>query len=78
MSSEIRKGTIAICSLGCIGLITKDEPQEVKYSDGNKGVAYVGIHLTDKVSPIGSPWSSRSPKVLVYDINELAKITIDE
>lgn len=28
------------------------------------GIAYVGIHLTDKIAPIGSPWSSRTPKVI--------------
>jgi len=57
------KGDLALCSLGALGLITADEPQEVSYSDGNKDLAYVGIHLTDKIAPIGSPWSSRSPRI---------------
>lgn len=61
-----RKGAIAICSLGSIGLITSDEPQEVTYADGNKAVAWTGIHLTDKIAPIGSPWSSREPRVWFY------------
>jgi hypothetical protein len=62
--SNIRKGSLAICSLGCLGLITEDSPREVVYKDGNKGVAWVGIHLTDKIAPIGSPWSSRNPKIV--------------
>ena len=33
-----KKGDIAICGIGCIGLITEDAPREVTYSDGNKGI----------------------------------------
>ena len=58
------KGAIALCGAGTIGLITEDEPREITYSDGNKSVAYVGIQLTDAIAPIGSPWSSRDPKIL--------------
>jgi hypothetical protein len=58
------KGDIAFCSLGCLGLITEDEPQRVFYADGNDGMAYVGIHITDKVAPIGARWSSRNPIVV--------------
>jgi hypothetical protein len=73
------KGKLAFCSLGTLGLITKDEPQHVVYktcdacSKGiagpdfcqcETGEAYVGIHLTDKIAPIGSPWSSRHPRVV--------------
>jgi len=45
MSKVCKKGSIAYCGYGCIGLIMEDEPQEVTYSDGTKGVAYVGIHI---------------------------------
>lgn len=62
---EIKKGTIAICGSGCLGLITEDEPRVVTYENGNKGIAYVGIHLTDNVAPIGSPWSSKDPKPII-------------
>lgn len=62
--NEKMKNVIARCSLGSLGLITEDEPKEIVYPDGNKGFAYVGIHLTDKVAPIGSPWSSRTPLAL--------------
>jgi hypothetical protein len=60
--TTIKKGTLALCSRGALGLITHDEPQRVTYPDGSKGFAYIGIHLTDKISPIGSPWSSRTPR----------------
>jgi hypothetical protein len=63
---QARCGTIAICSRGCIGLITNDVPQEIVYSDGTKDMAWIGIHLTDKVGVIGAPWSSRMPKVIGY------------
>lgn len=62
--STIAKGTLAICGIGCLGLITEGEPKEITYPDGNTGVAYVGIHLTDKVCKIGDPWSSKRPKVV--------------
>jgi hypothetical protein len=49
------RGVIAVCSLGHVGLITKDTKQEITYPDGNTGHAYVGLHLD------GTPWSSRAP-----------------
>lgn len=63
-NSKITKGTIALCGIGTIGLITEDQPKEINYPDGNTGLAYVGIHLTDKVTEIGAPWSSRKPIIL--------------
>ena len=60
------RGSLALCSLGSLGLITKREPQLIEYKDGNKGIAFVGIHLTDKISKIGEPWSSRKPKVITH------------
>lgn len=77
-----KKGTLAFCSKGCLGLITQDNPIEVIYGGACagcanaqlgdltinctcvRGLAYVGIHLTDKIAPIGSPWSSRIPHVV--------------
>ena len=76
---EPRRGAIAICSAGKTGLITCDEPQEVKYNDGNKGVAWIGIQLTNGTIAgrggddgktfevkVGEPWSSRTPNVIGY------------
>lgn len=74
-----RKGAIAICGKGSIGIITEDEPKEVIYPDGNKAMAWVGFHLTDKIAPIGSPWSSRNPKVwfyISYDKDGTAEVII--
>lgn len=56
-----KKGMIAKCSNGKLGLITSDEPKPVTYSDGNTAYAYVGIHLT---GDIGSEWSSRNPIIV--------------
>jgi hypothetical protein len=70
------KGSLALCRLGSLGLITKSVPQMVEYGDGNKGVAYVGIHLTDKISEIGKPWSSRHPKVITHIDNVVEFISM--
>ncbi len=64
-------GAIALCGLGTYGLITVDEPQEVVYADGNKSAAYIGVHLTDKIAPIGSRWSSRHPVIIAETIGGL-------
>ena len=58
--SDIRRGTVAICSRGHLGLITSNAPREVTYPNGSKGTAWVGIHLGD--DDMGQPWSSRTPK----------------
>ncbi len=57
----LRRGAIAYCSRGMLGLITCDCPQPVDYGNGQNGVAWVGIHLTGQ---IGAPWSSREPEVV--------------
>ena len=61
------KGYVALCSRSQPGLILFDEPCEVTYPDGNKGTAYIGIHLSPEL--FGKPWSSRNPKLLyrAYD-----------
>jgi len=59
------KGAIARCSLGTLGLITSDGPVPVTYKDGNSGIAWVGIHLTDAIAPLGSSWSSRNPRIVM-------------
>lgn len=73
--SDIGPGTLAFCSKGSLGLITGNEPKKITYkrcenccnNDGDEcacetGLAWTGIHLTDKIAPVGSPWSSRSPR----------------
>ncbi len=58
------KGSFAFCGLDSLGLIVSDELVDTTYLDGNKGRAWIGIHLTDKIAHIGDPWSSRSPRVV--------------
>jgi hypothetical protein len=64
MDKKPQKGAIAICSRGILGLITSDKPEEVKYSDGNTGLAWTGIQIGENT--FGQKWSSRNPKVLNY------------
>lgn len=67
MNEKPRRGSIALCSRGMLGLITHDAPQEVTYGDGTKAVAYIGVHLRDTgpiSSLLGSRWSSREPRVI--------------
>ncbi len=73
---KLKKGTIALCSLGCFGLITEDSPRPVVYKDGNSAIAYVGVHLTDKIAPVGSPWRSRTP-VVVGDMEPLLVLMLE-
>lgn len=63
-NSKPRKGSIAFCGIGSLGLTTHDEPKEIEYPDGNKTISYIGIHLTDMFSNIGDKWSSRNPRVV--------------
>jgi hypothetical protein len=65
-----RKNAIAICGRGALGLITSTTtvPLEWKDPQGNSYVRdhWTGIHLTNKIKPIGSPWCSTSPTVIGY------------
>jgi hypothetical protein len=80
MAMTPRRGAFAFCGKGTLGLITSDTPIGVVYSDGKTGTAYVGIHLTDKIAPIGSPWSSRDPEVVGYtdEIADTLKEMLDD
>lgn len=59
------KGCVGLCSKGSLGLITSETRQEVTYGDGTEGTAWVGVHLTSKLCAVGSPWSSRSPEIVM-------------
>lgn len=58
---NIEIGDVCLCSRGNLGLVTEDGKKEVTYRDGNKAIAYCGIHLLEDkencVKP-GDPWSS--------------------
>lgn len=81
-----RRGAVARCSLGRLGVITSDSMVEVTYGDGKKGFSWVGIQLTDGEvngvgghegriikQKVGDVWMSRTPNVICYvdDIVEL-------
>ncbi len=60
-----KQGDIAYCGHGKLGLITCDQPTQVRYSNGDIGFAWTGIHLTTSgTTEIGCPWSSRNPSVI--------------
>jgi hypothetical protein len=55
--AKIKAGDVCRCSIGKLGMVTREGRQRVAYEDGNDGEAYVGICLTD-----GKPWCSRNPE----------------
>lgn len=75
-----RRGAIATCSIGSLGLILSEAPEDITYPDGNKGKAWTGIYLADRTVrwhfgpkqgqdefvTAGSPWSSSKPNVICY------------
>ena len=61
--NEPKRGDIAYCGKGFLGLITSDTKKEVTYFDGSKAMAWTGIHLTNNPS-IGSPWSAKNPEIV--------------
>ena len=65
-----KRGVLAVCSRGILGVVTSDVMQEVTYDDGNKGIAWVGLALEDK-----TPWCSRDPEVVgVIDEEDLREL----
>lgn len=68
-----KKGAVAKCGLGCLGLITSNEPLP-RREDGKQ--VWQGIHLEDRevtypngeVKRVkeGDFWCSAKPQVLVY------------
>ena len=62
MSSDPRRGDLAICALGHVGVIACAKPQPVTYPDGNEGMAWVGWHIHSSLQ--GTQWSSRNPIVI--------------
>lgn len=68
-----QKFAVARCGVGALGLILCNEPQEVIYDDGNRGMAWTGIQLQHTTLTLndgrkvvvkpGDPWSSKNPEV---------------
>lgn len=57
----IKRGTIAKCSKGHIGVISQSEPITV-IRNGKEEKVYVGQHLSSE--NYGKPWQSKSPVVI--------------
>lgn len=62
---EIQAGDVCRCSIGKLGMVTRDGRQRVVFDDGNEAESYVGICLTD-----GKPWCSRNPERICH-VNDL-------
>lgn len=62
MSPTPRRGALAYCSEGHLGLIIDDSPQPVLYANGETALAWHGVHLGGKF--LGQLWSSRNPTVV--------------
>lgn len=61
----IKRGCVAICNAGFIGLVTSEHKQMTKY--GHE--AWIGIHLSpDKA---GQDWCSKNPKLLYDSIEDM-------
>ncbi len=58
----IKKGDLALCSLGELGLITSDHMVPVNYADGTTGNAWTGIYISRE--HLGDEWCSRNPTVV--------------
>src|SRR5687767_11863070 len=69
---EPRRGSLAYCSVGLLGLITSDRAELIEYPDGNKAYAWTGIQLTSSREAIGTSWSSRTPRVVGH-IDDLTR-----
>ena len=64
-----KRGDLAVCSLGFVGVIDCDEPQPVTYPDGNTSTAWTGkVLLPD--DRMGAPWSSRNPILIAYVLDD--------
>jgi len=70
-------GKVGRCSRGALGLITSERPQMVTYPDGSRERAWIGVHLTPEVAPMGSPWSSRDPHIL-GNLSQMVKPHVPE
>jgi len=61
-----KRGDIAVCSHGHMGLITCDKPSHESGTAGNVGAeVWTGVHLrTDRGKQAGGHWQSRKPAVI--------------
>ena len=54
-----KRGDLAICGSGTLGIISSSRRKTIIYPDGNKAKAWYGV-----TTQTGKPWSSRNPIIL--------------
>lgn len=59
-----RKGDIALCGRGLLGIITSADQIRVDYPGGDEAMAWHGFHLSNARAGVGHQWSSRNPCIL--------------
>lgn len=60
-----KRGDVAVCRHGYIGLITCDQPETERAGNDVGAEIWVGVQLTTKNGrQVGGPWQSRQPTVL--------------
>ena len=71
--SEIKKGCVARCSRGLLGIVTSNTKLMTRYGEP----AWLGLHLSP--SKAGEKWCSRNPTLVANSIEELVQpwISID-
>lgn len=83
--NKIKKGDIAICGVGKVGMITDSEKQDVILRNGKLITTYVGVQLTNGMVDgvledvgqvfefeIGDSWSSKHP-IVIGHIEDIVK-----
>jgi hypothetical protein len=68
---EPKRGDIALCGRGSLGIIVDHKKRKVCYGDGNDAMAWMGFHLTNAIIGVGSVWSSKNP-CIIGNINQFA------
>ena len=62
---KIKKGCIARCKAGMLGLVTSDSPQMTRYGK----MAWIGVQLSaDKA---GGEWCSQDPELISESVEDL-------
>lgn len=62
---EPKRGAIARCGMGRLGIILSFRPQRIQYSGGEWADVWTGVHIeTETQKPV--LWSSKKPEVIGY------------
>ena len=66
--NEIKRGCIARCSLGMLGLVTSETKVLTRYGDQ----AWMGVQLLPEKA--GHEWCSRNPTFVAESVQEIARL----